>query len=36
VTIASGNLFADIPERLPDEQFLPLLATHDIRIERIV
>jgi cupin 2 domain-containing protein len=36
VTISSGNLFADIPDRLLDELFLPLLATAEIRIERIV
>jgi cupin 2 domain-containing protein len=36
VTISSGNLFADIPDRLPEEQFLPLLAAADVRVERIV
>ena len=30
------NLFAEIPTHLPDEVFTPLLATPDVRIERIV
>jgi cupin 2 domain-containing protein len=34
--IESGNLFADIPERLPAEQSKLLLTTPDVRIERIV
>jgi cupin 2 domain-containing protein len=34
--IESGNLFADIPERLPAEQVTPLLTTPNVRIERIV
>ena len=32
----SGNIFANIPERLVDEQFLPLLASRNVKIERIV
>jgi cupin 2 domain-containing protein len=34
--IRSGNLFADIPNVLENEQFLDLYATPGIRIERIV
>jgi cupin 2 domain-containing protein len=34
--IASGNLFAEIPERLEQEQFTALLSTPDLKIERIV
>jgi len=34
--IASGNLFADIPDTLPSELLTPLVATPDLRIERIV
>jgi cupin 2 domain-containing protein len=34
--IESGNLFADIPARLPAEQFTPLLTTPHVRVERIV
>jgi cupin 2 domain-containing protein len=33
---ASGNLFADIPARLASEQITTLLASPDVRIERIV
>jgi len=33
---SSGNLFADIPERLAEEQITPLLTAPNIRIERIV
>ena len=32
----SGNIFANIPERLVDEQFLTLLASPNVKIERIV
>jgi cupin 2 domain-containing protein len=31
-----SNLFADIPDRLPDELITTLLQTADVRIERIV
>ena len=34
--IASGNLFADIPDTLPAEQTTPLVTTPNVRIERIV
>lgn len=36
MTVSSGNLFDDIPDRLPEEQFVPLLTTADVRVERIV
>jgi cupin 2 domain-containing protein len=34
--VSSGNLFALIPKKLKDEQFTELLATDELRIERIV
>jgi cupin 2 domain-containing protein len=34
--IESGNLFADIPEALENEQFLNLFSAPGVRIERIV
>jgi len=34
--IAAGNLFADLPASLPEEQFDTLLARLGLRIERIV
>jgi cupin 2 domain-containing protein len=34
--IASSNLFADIPEHLPQEQVTSLVTTPGVRIERIV
>ena len=34
--IAASNLFADIPAQLPVELVTPLLATPNVRIERIV
>jgi len=34
--IESGNLFADVPERLLAEQITPLLTAPNVRIERIV
>jgi cupin 2 domain-containing protein len=34
--IVSGNLFADIPEILENEQFLDLFSAPGIKIERIV
>lgn len=34
--IASGNVFAGIPDTLAAEQFTSLLATPNVRIERIV
>jgi len=34
--IGSGNLFADIPEALENEQFLDLFSAPGIKIERIV
>lgn len=34
--IASGNIFADIPNGLANEQFVELLAVPNVRIERIV
>lgn len=36
MTIADGNIFADIPAKLADERVTELLATPRIRIERIV
>jgi cupin 2 domain-containing protein len=36
MSIAAGNIFADIPGALADEQFVELLATPHVRIERIV
>ena len=33
---ASGNLFADLPDDLPDELFSSLLSAEGVRIERIV
>jgi cupin 2 domain-containing protein len=35
-SVASGNLFAGIPEELEQEQFTELLSTADLKIERIV
>lgn len=32
----TGNLYADLPARLPDEQVEILVETPDVRIERIV
>jgi cupin 2 domain-containing protein len=32
----TGNIFADIPAKLPAEQIVPLLTTANVRIERIV
>ena len=34
--IGSGNLFAEIPERLAQEQFTELFSTPNLKIERIV
>ena len=34
--ILSTNLFADLPDHLPDELITTLLETTDLRIERIV
>ena len=34
--MGSGNLFADIPEALQNEQFLDLFSSPGIKIERIV
>ena len=34
--IESGNLFADIPEALENEQFLDLFSAPGVKIERIV
>jgi len=34
--IESGNLFAGIPERLPQEQITALLTAPHVRVERIV
>src|SRR5208283_3543324 len=34
--IVASNLFADLPQPLPDELFTTLLAAADVRIERIV
>ena len=31
-----GNLFSDVPQDLPEEQFTELLTTPHVRIERIV
>jgi cupin 2 domain-containing protein len=36
MTRMAGNLFADVPRKLADEQVLELLATPNVRIERIV
>jgi len=36
MSIAVGNIFADIPNKLADEQFTELLSTPHIKIERIV
>ena len=33
---AAGNLFADLTSHLPDELFVTLLSTRNLRIERIV
>jgi cupin 2 domain-containing protein len=32
----SGNIFANVPETLGDEQFITLLSSPHVRIERIV
>lgn len=34
--MATGNVFADVPDRLDGEQIVELLSTAAIRIERIV
>jgi cupin 2 domain-containing protein len=34
--VASGNLFADIPARLAQEEITTLISAPDVRIERIV
>ncbi len=34
--LASGNIFADVPAGLADEQFTALLSAPNLRIERIV
>jgi len=34
--MTAGNLFADIPEALPEELFQQILNRDDVRIERIV
>ena len=34
--VATGNLFADIPARLAQEQITTLMSAPDLRIERIV
>lgn len=34
--IAAGNIFADVPSRLPAEQIVSLFTTPHVRIERIV
>lgn len=36
MTLAGGNLFADLPARLVEERCDELLSTPDLRIERIV
>ena len=36
MAIVAGNIFADIPAKLGDEQFTELLAAPRVRIERIV
>jgi cupin 2 domain-containing protein len=36
LTMTAGNLFTNVPCRLPDEQFMTLLQTPSVRIERIV
>ena len=36
MAIDNGNLFAGIPDTLPDEQIDALLSTPHVRIERIV
>ena len=33
---ATGNLFADIPARLDQEEITTLMSAPDLRIERIV
>ncbi len=36
MNVDSGNLFADVPDHPPEEQFTPLLRTANVEIERIV
>jgi hypothetical protein len=36
MAIAHGNIFANIPVKLRDEQFIELLSVPNLRIERIV
>jgi len=36
MTVRSGNLFADIPDRSPEELFTTLIASQQFRLERIV
>ena len=36
MTISGGNILANIPDKLPDEQFIELLTTPSLRVERIV
>lgn len=36
MSIARGNLFVDIPQRLAEEQFTNLLMAPHVRVERIV
>jgi cupin 2 domain-containing protein len=33
---ATGNIFANVPERVSGEEFVELLSTPNLRIERIV
>jgi cupin 2 domain-containing protein len=36
MAVIGGNILADIPSKLPDEQFTDLLSTPNVRVERIV
>ena len=36
VVLAWGNIFADVPDRLADEQFTTLLSAPNVSVERIV
>jgi cupin 2 domain-containing protein len=36
MAVSGGNLFADLPSKLTEEQFIELLAAPNVRIERIV
>jgi len=36
MSIAGGNIFADVPQKLAEEQFTLVMATPHVRVERVV